>query len=72
MIENNNDLAELISNSQVAFLNGRYQEAFSLARSAIKLDPKCADAYQCAAVFYKIIPYRFSCSNAIQMLYFPF
>ena len=49
MIENNNDLAELISNSQVAFLNGRYQEAFSLARSAIKLDPKCADAYQCAA-----------------------
>ena len=29
MIENNNDLAELISNSQVAFLNGRYQEAFS-------------------------------------------
>ena len=37
MIENNNDLAELISNSQVAFLNGRYQEAFSLARSAIKL-----------------------------------
>ena len=58
MIENNNDLAELISNSQVAFLNGRYQEAFSLARAAIKLDPKCADAYQCAAVFYKIIPYR--------------
>ena len=72
MIENNNDLAELISNSQVAFLNGRYQEAFSLARSAIKLDPKCADAYQCAAVFYKIIPYRFPCSNAIQMLYFTF
>ena len=42
-------LAELISNSQVSFLNGRYQEAFSLAKSAIKLDPKCADAYQCAA-----------------------
>lgn len=46
---NTEQLIELISNSQVAFLNGRYQEAFSLAKSAIKLDPKCADAYQCAA-----------------------
>ena len=49
MMENNNDLAEVISNSQVAFLNGRYQEAFNLAKSAIKLDPKCVDAYQCSA-----------------------
>ncbi len=42
-------LNELISNSQVAFINGKYQEAFSLAKSAIKLDSECADAYQCAA-----------------------
>lgn len=50
MSENSNEkLAELISNSQVAFINGKMQEAFSLAKSAIKLDPKCADAYQCAA-----------------------
>ena len=35
---NNEQLAEFISNSQIAFLNGRYQEAFSLAKSAIKLD----------------------------------
>ncbi len=46
---NTEQLAELISNSQVAFLNGKYQEAFNLAKKAIKLDPKCADAYQCAA-----------------------
>ena len=35
---NTEQLIEFISNSQVAFLNGRYQEAFSLAKSAIKLD----------------------------------
>ena len=39
MSDNNNEqLTELVSNSQIAFLNGRYQEAFSLAKSAIKLD----------------------------------
>ena len=42
-------LTELISNSQIAFLNGKLQEAFSLAKEAIKLDENCADAYQCAA-----------------------
>ena len=46
---NNEKLAELISNSQVAFINGQYQESMTLAREAIKLDDKCADAYQCAA-----------------------
>lgn len=46
---NTEQLAELISNSQTAFLNGRMQEAFSLAKEAISLDPDCADAYQCAA-----------------------
>lgn len=40
----NEYLNELISNSQVAFLNGQYQKAFNLAQEAIKLDPECADA----------------------------
>lgn len=43
------NLVELVSNSQLAFLNGRFQEAFNLAKEAIKLDDKCADAHQCAA-----------------------
>lgn len=56
MTENNNEkLAELISNSQVAFINGKMQEAFSHAKSAIKLDPKCADAYQCAANVCRLV-----------------
>lgn len=46
---NNEQLIELVSNAQMAFLNGKLQEAFSLAKEAIKLDPECADAYQCAA-----------------------
>ncbi len=46
---NMEQLVEFIANSQTAFVNGRFQEAFALAKSAIKLDPKCADAYQCAA-----------------------
>lgn len=51
MAENNvnEQLAEIISNSQIAFINGRTAEAFTLAKEAIKLDENCADAYQCAA-----------------------
>ena len=48
-LENTENITELISNSQIAFLNGKLQEAFSLAKEAMKLDPECADAYQCAA-----------------------
>ncbi|MBS6306855.1 MAG: tetratricopeptide repeat protein [Clostridium sp.] len=33
----------------MAFINGQFQEAFTLAKEAIKLDENCADAYQCAA-----------------------
>lgn len=33
----------------LAFINGQFQEAFTLAKEAIKLDENCADAYQCAA-----------------------
>lgn len=49
MIEINEQLAEVISNSRVAFINGQMAEAFKLAKEAIKLDENCADAYQCAA-----------------------
>ncbi len=47
--KNSEQLNEFITNSRVAYINGRYQEAFSLAKEAIKLDQNCADAYQCAA-----------------------
>ena len=49
MADNNEKLLELISNAQIAFVNGQYQESMSLAKEAIKLDDQCADAYQCAA-----------------------
>lgn len=49
MLEMNEQMVELISNSQAAFMNSQYHEAFNLAQEAIKLDPKSADAYQCAA-----------------------
>lgn len=38
----------LIADSRFAFMQGKYKEALSLANEAIKLDPKSADAYQCA------------------------
>ncbi len=49
MADNNEKLLELISNAQIAFVNGQYQESMTLAKEAIKLDDQCADAYQCAA-----------------------
>lgn len=48
-IKNDDQLTELITNSQLAFFNAQYPEAFRIAKEAIKLDPACADAYQCAA-----------------------
>lgn len=42
-------VSELISNSQIAFINGQYQKAYGLAIDAIKLDSNCVDAYHCAA-----------------------
>ncbi|MBO5318626.1 MAG: tetratricopeptide repeat protein [Ruminococcus sp.] len=42
-------LKNFIFDSQAAFMNGQLQQAFSLAKEAIKLDENCADAYQCAA-----------------------
>lgn len=37
MIEVNEQLAEVISNSRVAFINGQMAEAFKLAKEAINL-----------------------------------
>lgn len=37
----NERLIEFISNSKVAFINGQFQEAFTLAKEAIKLDENC-------------------------------
>ena len=52
MIEVNEQLAEVISNSRVAFINGQMAEAFKLAKEAIKLDENCADAYQCLSLIH--------------------
>lgn len=50
MLDNKQEqLEEFISNSQIAFINGKYHDSFYLAKEAINLDDKCADAYQCVA-----------------------
>lgn len=41
-----------IADSRIAFLSGDYEKALELANQAIALDPKSADAYQCAANAY--------------------
>lgn len=45
---NNEQLLELVSNAQMALVNEQYHEAFNIAKEAIKLNDKCADAYQFA------------------------
>lgn len=49
MIQEKQQIDEIIANSQVAFMNGKYYEAYNQAQEAISIDPNCADAYQCAA-----------------------
>ena len=61
MIEVNEQLAEVISNSRVAFINGQMAEAFKLAKEAIKLDENCADAYQACRERYQMYT---TCSSA--------
>lgn len=58
----NERLIEFISNSKVAFINGQFQEAFTLAKEAIKLDENCADAYQCAANVCHLVDMRMQLS----------
>ena len=43
---------ELISNSQTAFLQGRYKEALKYGKKAVEVDKKNADAQQCLANAY--------------------
>ena len=38
----------LIANSRLAFVQGKFQEAFDIAKEAIKVNPNNADAYLCA------------------------
>ena len=52
MIQEKQQIDEIIANSQVAFMNGKYYEAYNQAQEAISIDPNCADAYQCAALLF--------------------
>ena len=38
------------SDSRLAFIQGRYEESLKLAKQAIELDSKSADAHQCAGI----------------------
>ena len=44
----NEKIAQMLSDSRLAFLNQQNDTALNLASQAIKLDPKNADAYKCA------------------------
>lgn len=46
------NVKELISNSNLAFLNEENETALNLAKEAIKLEPKNPDTYKCAANAY--------------------
>ena len=44
----NEQIETLIANSRLAFVQGKYQEAFDIAKEAINIYPDNADAYLCA------------------------
>ena len=44
----NEQVQTLIANSRLAFVQGKYQEAFDIAKEAIEISPENADAYLCA------------------------
>lgn len=46
------NIEQMISDSRLAFIQGRYDESLKLAKQAIELDSKSADAYQCAGNAY--------------------
>lgn len=48
----NENVDMLIADSRFAFMQGKYKEALSLAKNAIELDNKNADAFQCAGNAY--------------------
>ncbi len=49
---NNEKLGTIIADSRLAFIQGRYEESLKLAKQAIELDSKSADAYQCPGNAY--------------------
>ncbi|WP_028521165.1 tetratricopeptide repeat protein [Ruminococcus flavefaciens] len=48
MTSNQERARQLMADSRFAFMNGQYREALNLAKEAIQLASKEADAYQCA------------------------
>lgn len=51
----NNDaisIDELIGDSRLAFIQGKYSESLKLATQAMNLEPNNADAHQCVANAY--------------------
>ena len=48
----NNKVEQLLADSRLAFLNQQNDTALRLAKEAIKLEPRNADAYKCAANAY--------------------
>ena len=46
------NLEDILGNAKLAFMQGKYPESLRYAKNAIKLDDKCAEAYQFAANAY--------------------
>lgn len=46
------NIEELIADSRLAFIQGKYEEALELAKRALTEDEKNADAHQCAGNAY--------------------
>lgn len=52
MIHNADNLDVIISDSRLAFMQGRYEESLRLAKQALDIDRKNANAHQCAGNAY--------------------
>lgn len=48
----NNNIESLVSDSRLAFIQGRYDESLKLAKQALEMDADNADAHQCAGNAY--------------------
>ena len=48
----NVSIDELVSDSRLAFIQGKYDESLKLAKAALEQDNKNADAHQCAGNAY--------------------
>ncbi|MCD7742141.1 MAG: tetratricopeptide repeat protein [Ruminococcus sp.] len=64
-------IASLISDSRLAFIQGKYEESLKLAKKALEMDSKNPDAHQCAGNAYmsfgecenEIKHYKFAVEN---------